>query len=984
MQPWSNLANVVYKRTYSRPIDNRLENWGETVERVIGGNVRDRNVSEDEVNRLRYFLNERKAGPAGRGFWYSGSPGHGKLGGAALNNCYYFSADDYNNYVAAQDLLMLGGGVGISVEHRFVSKLPKIKKNVNIVHLDTKDADFIIPDSREGWNELTRRILECFFETGKSFSYSTVCIRGAGEPIKGFGGVAGGAGPLITYVKKLCHVLAAREGKHIKPIDAADILCCIGEMVVSGNVRRSAIIILGDAFDKEYLKAKRWDLGNIPTQRAMANFSVICDDVEDLHPLFWQTYEHGEPFGIVNRTNIKKYGRMGELKKDTAEGVNPSLRLGTKVLTTDGIMPIEQLEGKSFKVKNLNGEISEAECWLSGKNKPLYEVLLASGQKYYATAEHKWPILCNGRFIKLTTEDLISGDELPVLKSSSLFENNNGNYKEGFVIGWLYGDGWVTKIKKSGKTQYGFIVSKKDQESGIHNIISSYLSELTGIAYKGCAKNGNLEFNVSHEKIDAQFLKFGVGHKRNGLPTYIWTSSEQFRKGFVDGLISSDGSVSVGGTSSVSIKWSSSHEKLCSDFSELLGFYGLVTNRYLRKIKNGKFPNKKNYNKEYTSHVLTITNYANIDHFRKLFTLSIDYKQSKLLLASKDSKWMYKDDKGKTIKIVSIIKTSLLEDVWDIRVLDKTHCFQISHCITGNCGEATLESNEACNLQELALPSLSSIEEFEEAGRLMHRWGKRVSQENYHNQNLDEVVKRNRRIGTGITGCLAAPQFFNPEVLDRVYAAIQKENVSYSKELGINESIRTTVIKPSGTWSKLMDVAGEGIHSGFSRYMIQRVRIASNDPLIPKLKEAGHHIEPVVRFDGTLDHNTQVVDFYIRTPDELPCADEGFNTWKQLDTVLMAQKHWADQAVSVTVYYKKEEIPEIKNWLSNNLKNIKTISFLCHSDHGFIQAPKEAISEDQYDSLSKKIKPIDISELDGDKVADLESLECASGSCPIK
>jgi hypothetical protein len=94
-------------------------------------------------------------------------------------------------------------------------------------------------------------------------------------------------------------------------------------MVVAGNVRRSAIIILGDAFDKDYLRAKRWDLGPIPTQRAMANLSVVVDDVDDLHPLFWKTYEQGEPFGIINRKNIRKYGRMGELKKDTAVGMNP-------------------------------------------------------------------------------------------------------------------------------------------------------------------------------------------------------------------------------------------------------------------------------------------------------------------------------------------------------------------------------------------------------------------------------------------------------------------------------------------------------------------------------------------------------------------------------------------------------------------------------------------------------------------------------------
>lgn len=617
----SNLAKVVYKRTYARKDTGVLENFSDTVERVIAGNVTGKNVSAKEIERLRYFLMNRKAGPAGRGWWFSGAPAQKTLGGVALNNCWFVTADDWTNFVTAQDLLMLGGGVGMSVEHRFTSKLPKIKKGVTIAHKGTKDAMFIVPDSREGWCELIRRVLEAYFVTGKSFEYSTVCIRGAGERINGFGGTASGPIPLITLVEKLCTILGSREGRNLRPIDAMDVLCSIGEMVVAGNVRRSAIIILGDAFDKDYLKAKRWDLGPIPTQRAMANLSVVCDDVEDLHPLFWKTYEQGEPFGIVNRTNMQAYGRMGERRKDTAVGVNP-------------------------------------------------------------------------------------------------------------------------------------------------------------------------------------------------------------------------------------------------------------------------------------------------------------------------------------------------------------------------CAEACLEDGEPCNLQEIALPNLTDHKEFVEAARLMHRWGKRVTMEKYHIEKCDEVVKRNRRIGTGITGCLQSP-LFTPDTLDMVYDAIQVENQQYSKELGIPESIRTTVVKPSGTMSKVLDMRGyEGIHAAYSQFYIQRIRFAATDPLIPLLAAAGHHIEPVVRFDGTLDHNTVVVDFYEAAPQGAPVADQDWDTWKQLDVVKMAQRHWADQSVSVTVYYKREDLPQLKIWLAENLKHLKTISFLCHSDHGFKQAPKEAISEEMYGKLSEKIKSVDVDSVGVG--ADLDGAECEGGACPVK
>ena len=127
---------------------------------------------------------------------------------------------------------------------------------------------------------------------------------------------------------------------------------------------------------------------------------------------------------------------------------------------------------------------------------------------------------------------------------------------------------------------------------------------------------------------------------------------------------------------------------------------------------------------------------------------------------------------------------------------------------------------------------------------------------------------------------------------------------------------------------KVLDCEGEeGIHAALAPYIIQRVQFAANDPLLSKLRAAGHHMEPLKNFDGSVDARTYVVDFYVAAPDGAPTVETGWDTWKQLDTLKMAQKHWADQAVSVTVYYKPEEIPLIKQWLADNLKELKTTKF---------------------------------------------------------
>src|SRR2546422_109398 len=207
MKEWSNLARILYRRTYSRSDSGSLENWDDTIERAIRGNVRGKDVPESEVKALLRLAKERKAIPAGRGLWFSGAPAHARIGGAALNNCWYCNASNWENYPIVMDLLMLGGGVGMSVEHRFVTKLPKVKKDVVIQHNLVRDADFIVADSREGWCRLVKKAMKSYFETGESFSYSTICLRGAGEPIRGFGGTSSGPRALITFIEKLQDIL---------------------------------------------------------------------------------------------------------------------------------------------------------------------------------------------------------------------------------------------------------------------------------------------------------------------------------------------------------------------------------------------------------------------------------------------------------------------------------------------------------------------------------------------------------------------------------------------------------------------------------------------------------------------------------------------------------------------------------------------------------------------------------------------------------
>jgi hypothetical protein len=311
---FNGLGYIVYSRTYARiKDDGTKEDWWETVKRCVeGAQAIGAGYTKDEMERLYDYVFNLKGNFAGRMLWQLGTPTVEKYGGASLLNCWYTSMRDYEDFCFIFDNLMLGGGVGFSVRREDIHELPRVNRGVVIKHEKTKDADFIVPDSREGWVELLRKVLDVYFNGGKSFTYSTILIRGAGEPIRGFGGTASGPGILIDGISKITDVLDAKAGKKLRSTDVLDIVNILGSIVVAGNVRRSAEIAIGDSDDIAYIKAKRWDLGNIPNWRAMSNNSIDIEDFDDdTLPQIWAGYKgNGEPYGFVNLALSKKYCKI--------------------------------------------------------------------------------------------------------------------------------------------------------------------------------------------------------------------------------------------------------------------------------------------------------------------------------------------------------------------------------------------------------------------------------------------------------------------------------------------------------------------------------------------------------------------------------------------------------------------------------------------------------------------------------------------------
>lgn len=330
--PWGPIGYVTYKRTYARRIDgkDRTEEWHETVARCVNGALKiGMKMSKEEVEYLYDSVFNLKCIFSGRALWQLGTATVDKLGGDSLQNCWTVAINDpIKPFTFAFNELMLGGGVGFNIERECVYELPKVKYDVQIKRIDEKDVDYIIPDNREGWIELLRRVLEAFFYTGKGFVYSTVCVRPKGAPIHGFGGTASGPDALCQGIDQIAGVLRRRLGKKLRPLDCLDIMNIIGSVVVAGNVRRSAQLALGDCDDRKFMKAKDWEKGSIPNWRSMSNNSIVCNAQEDLDGYFWNTYHgNGEPYGLVNLKNCRRFGRLadgeGHRPDPRVVGVNP-------------------------------------------------------------------------------------------------------------------------------------------------------------------------------------------------------------------------------------------------------------------------------------------------------------------------------------------------------------------------------------------------------------------------------------------------------------------------------------------------------------------------------------------------------------------------------------------------------------------------------------------------------------------------------------
>ena len=433
--PFGPLGYITFKRNFARFIEeeNRTEEWFETCRRVLEGNFKleieqlskigkyNNDINESLRNEIKIAYNDMfhlKWLPAGRGLWCSGTS-VGNINGSSLTNCYFVEVRPEDGKVSypfmfAMDMLMLGAGVGFGVSETYLKYMPEVKNEVKLYIVcspDHRDYQFfeaqdiplcthqyvVVEDSREGWLYALKKVIDSSFlsknGTSKTLVIDVSDVRPSGERIKSFGGKASGPAPLVELLREVNKILNSRIRSCITDVDCTDIMNLLGRCVVSGNVRRSAMLALGDSTSTEFRKMKTYDavgLKNfkhkikeiddplkidlieyekwmkeqlksevIQHHRWASNNSLLVTPDFDVNSIVEGVINNGEP-GFLNLDLVQNYGRLIDGRQ---EGID---RYAT------GTNPCGEISLESFEPCNL-AEIFPFNCT---SNEEVFRVLI--------------------------------------------------------------------------------------------------------------------------------------------------------------------------------------------------------------------------------------------------------------------------------------------------------------------------------------------------------------------------------------------------------------------------------------------------------------------------------------------------------------------------------------------------------------------------------------------------------------------------------
>ena len=311
---------------------------------------------------------------------------------------------------------------------------------------------------------------------------------------------------------------------------------------------------------------------------------------------------------------------------------------------------------------------------------------------------------------------------------------------------------------------------------------------------------------------------------------------------------------------------------------------------------------------------------------------------------------------------------------------------------TNPCSEIILRSNQFCNLTEVVVRGTDTVADLERKVRLATRLGtiqSTLTKFPYLRKAWTTNTEEERLLGVSMTGVMDNTLTNGREGVDKLKSTLEMlrdtavmANADFAKEIGVQQSVAVTCVKPSGTVSQLVDSAS-GIHARHNSYYIRTVRGDNKDPLTNLMKDMGFPNEP----DVMKPDSTTVFSFPVKSPEGAVTRNE-MSAIEQLEMWMIYQRHWCEHKPSVTISVREEEWMDVGAFVYNNFDEISGISFLPHFDHVYRQAPYQDCGRSDYEMLEKIMpKSIDWSKLaeyeQEDNTKGSQTLACAADGCEI-
>jgi len=1024
------LSYFVYKRTYARQMaDGRNEEYSDTCKRVTEG-VFEAQRKHCESNRLpwkahkaqktaqEFFTRmwEFKFTPPGRGFWIMGTELVDKVGSAALNNCGFTSTTDVsvefgNSFAWAMDMLMLGVGVGFDTVGAGKVAIRAPRKD---------EVLFVIPDSREGWVESVRILINSYQKGGNVVVFDYSKIRPRGKPIKGFGGTASGPDPLRDLHESIRVILEGLDGELLTSVCIVDLMNFIGKCVVAGNVRRSAELAIGDINDVDYIEMKdyRKFKAELSDRRWASNNSVFATPLSDFSRVSPNIALNGEP-GLIFLENARHYGRVKDgwlsfedERYDDVQGFNPcaeqqledkelcclvetypanhdsvedymrTLKFAYLYAKTITLIPTHDERTNSVMMRN-----RRIGCSMSGIQQAVKKFGLARFLNEF----------CDEGYQTIRRWDRIYSRWLGVPRSirMSTVKPSGCQKKETMLIT----DAGILSFDELGDT-----LGEEWQDLNTNICQEKENEELATKFYvngrqktKKVLTDGGIELESTHNHMYRILTTGGE---------YIWKRADQVEEGdMMPYLIGGYYGGEIQSLSSVdrpyhNVKPINQPTKLGENLAWLIGLYVGDGSNHKKGIRIAGDINKIEHLEKAKRIIKEVFDIDGKIYNRTKSPNNADFYANSTHLVS----WLAGNgllkSKSHEVSIPEIIRRSprnvIMSFIDGYACADgsiKTH--GRSYCTTSKVMAdqlvVTLRALGIDCKMRLMPPTETSL------GNRMRYWinerkgrsaeKRYVSNERISNwQNLDKLG-------------------FDSMSYDTVVEIKNGETETFDIEVPHRNTYVANSYVSHNTVSILAG-ATPGVHYTHSEFYLRTVRVPADSPLCLSLLFAGYRLEVSANENkkvASIDFEKQEDNIYqLTTAHELSeCAKLGatlvayfpvkekdftkskFDTtiWEQLAMVREMQYYWSDNSVSCTVTVKEDEKEQLNSAIEFYSPYVKTLSFLPLTDHNYKQAPYAECSKEDYEDYSSSLGTLALNEIRNVKVEG--SKFCTNDTCEV-